>query len=70
MAKIYTTLRRQGWDLHSNEHAPTTDIPQIHHVGGKIIVDSTFAPPPLQYPFRSGADWYDFFAHIFPGFVF
>ncbi|PSS37311.1 hypothetical protein PHLCEN_2v788 [Hermanssonia centrifuga] len=29
---------------------------KIHAVGGKLIVDSTFAPPPLQYPFKWGAD--------------
>ncbi|KAF8812346.1 cystathionine gamma-synthase [Phlegmacium glaucopus] len=29
---------------------------KVHKVGGKIIVDSTFAPPPLQYPFKFGAD--------------
>lgn len=29
---------------------------KVHAVGGKLIVDSTFAPPPLQYPFKWGAD--------------
>jgi cystathionine beta-lyase/cystathionine gamma-synthase len=29
---------------------------KIHKVGGNILVDSTFAPPPLQYPFKFGAD--------------
>ncbi|KAJ3741242.1 Cys/Met metabolism PLP-dependent enzyme-domain-containing protein [Lentinula detonsa] len=29
---------------------------KIHRVGGKLLVDSTFAPPPLQYPFKLGAD--------------
>ncbi|KAK7031082.1 hypothetical protein VNI00_013686 [Paramarasmius palmivorus] len=29
---------------------------KIHKVGGKLIVDSTLAPPPLQYPFEFGAD--------------
>ncbi|EGO21042.1 hypothetical protein SERLADRAFT_452185 [Serpula lacrymans var. lacrymans S7.9] len=29
---------------------------KIHAVGGKLIVDSTFGPPPLQYPFKWGAD--------------
>ncbi|GJE96512.1 cystathionine gamma-synthase [Phanerochaete sordida] len=29
---------------------------KIHAVGGRLIVDSTFAPPPLQYPFKWGAD--------------
>ncbi|KAJ4466493.1 Cys/Met metabolism PLP-dependent enzyme-domain-containing protein [Lentinula aciculospora] len=29
---------------------------KIHQVGGKLLVDSTFAPPPLQYPFKLGAD--------------
>ncbi|KAG7097068.1 hypothetical protein E1B28_004455 [Marasmius oreades] len=29
---------------------------KIHRVGGKLVVDSTFAPPPLQYPFKFGAD--------------
>ncbi|KAF9075940.1 Cys/Met metabolism PLP-dependent enzyme-domain-containing protein [Rhodocollybia butyracea] len=29
---------------------------KIHQVGGKLVVDSTFAPPPLQYPFKLGAD--------------
>jgi cystathionine gamma-synthase len=28
----------------------------VHAVGGLLLVDSTFAPPPLQYPFRWGAD--------------
>ncbi|KAF8751116.1 Cystathionine gamma-synthase [Rhizoctonia solani] len=29
---------------------------KIHAVGGRLIVDSTFAPPPLQDAFASGAD--------------
>ena len=29
---------------------------QVHAVGGRLVVDSTFAPPPLQYPFKWGAD--------------
>ncbi|KAI0082589.1 cystathionine gamma-synthase [Panus rudis PR-1116 ss-1] len=29
---------------------------KIHAVGGKLIVDSTFGPPPLQYPFKWGTD--------------
>ncbi|KAF7790899.1 hypothetical protein EIP86_001857 [Pleurotus ostreatoroseus] len=29
---------------------------KIHAVGGTLLVDSTFAPPPLQYPFKWGAD--------------
>ncbi|KAJ7254430.1 cystathionine gamma-synthase [Mycena rebaudengoi] len=29
---------------------------KIHKVGGSLLVDSTFAPPPLQYPFTHGAD--------------
>ncbi|KIM65351.1 hypothetical protein SCLCIDRAFT_1212521 [Scleroderma citrinum Foug A] len=29
---------------------------KIHGVGGKLLVDSTFGPPPLQYPFKFGAD--------------
>ncbi|TFK43631.1 Cys/Met metabolism PLP-dependent enzyme-domain-containing protein [Crucibulum laeve] len=29
---------------------------KIHKVGGKLLVDSTFAPPPLQYPFKFGTD--------------
>ncbi|KAF5368866.1 hypothetical protein D9758_002870 [Tetrapyrgos nigripes] len=29
---------------------------KIHKVGGKLLVDSTYAPPPLQYPFNFGAD--------------
>jgi len=29
---------------------------QIHSQGGRLIVDATFAPPPLQYPFKWGAD--------------
>jgi cystathionine gamma-synthase len=29
---------------------------KVHAVGGILLVDSTFAPPPLQYPFRWGAD--------------
>jgi len=29
---------------------------KVHAVGGKLAVDSTFAPPPLQDPFKWGAD--------------
>ena len=29
---------------------------KIHAVGGKLVVDSTFAPPPLQNPLKWGAD--------------
>lgn len=29
---------------------------KVHAVGGKLFVDSTFAPPPLQDPFKWGAD--------------
>lgn len=29
---------------------------KIHAVGGKLFIDSTFGPPPLQYPFKWGAD--------------
>ncbi|KAK2466138.1 hypothetical protein APHAL10511_001780 [Amanita phalloides] len=29
---------------------------KVHKVGGKIMVDSTFGPPPLQFPFKWGAD--------------
>lgn len=29
---------------------------KIHAVGGRLIIDATFAPPPLQLPFKWGAD--------------
>lgn len=29
---------------------------QVHAVGGKLVVDATFGPPPLQYPFKWGTD--------------
>ncbi|KAJ8523464.1 hypothetical protein ONZ45_g55 [Pleurotus djamor] len=29
---------------------------KAHVVGAKLLVDSTFGPPPLQYPFEFGAD--------------
>ncbi|KAJ6538586.1 cystathionine gamma-synthase [Mycena sp. CBHHK59/15] len=29
---------------------------KVHRVGGKLFVDSTFGPPPLQFPFKFGAD--------------
>ncbi|KAL0579013.1 hypothetical protein V5O48_003008 [Marasmius crinis-equi] len=29
---------------------------KVHKVGGKLVVDSTLGPPPLQYPFKFGAD--------------
>ncbi|KAH9943348.1 cystathionine gamma-synthase [Epithele typhae] len=29
---------------------------KVHAAGGHLVVDSTFAPPPLQYPFKWGAD--------------
>ena len=28
----------------------------MHAVGGKLVVDATFAPPPLQDPFKWGTD--------------
>ncbi|KAG2098532.1 pyridoxal phosphate-dependent transferase [Suillus cothurnatus] len=28
---------------------------KVHAVGGKLLVDSTLGPPPLQYPFKWGA---------------
>jgi hypothetical protein len=34
----------------------TLGLNQVHKAGGKLLVDSTFAPPPLQYPFKFGAD--------------
>ncbi|CCM04169.1 uncharacterized protein FIBRA_06331 [Fibroporia radiculosa] len=42
------------------ERLETRDIKfyadKVHAAGGKLVVDSTFAPPPLQYPFKWGAD--------------
>ena len=29
---------------------------KVHAIGGLLLVDSTFGPPPLQYPFKWGAD--------------
>ena len=29
---------------------------QVHRVKGHLVVDSTFGPPPLQYPFKWDAD--------------
>jgi cystathionine beta-lyase/cystathionine gamma-synthase len=29
---------------------------KVHAVGGKLAVDATFAPPPLQDPFKWGVD--------------
>ncbi|KAI0036040.1 cystathionine gamma-synthase [Vararia minispora EC-137] len=29
---------------------------RVHAVGGQLVVDATFAPPPLQYPFKWGVD--------------
>ena len=29
---------------------------KAHRVGATVVVDSTFAPPPLQDPFKWGAD--------------
>ncbi|KAF9075939.1 Cys/Met metabolism PLP-dependent enzyme-domain-containing protein [Rhodocollybia butyracea] len=43
--------------LKNPSNLPWADlISQIHQVGGKLVVDSTFAPPPLQSPFKLGAD--------------
>lgn len=28
----------------------------MHAAHGKLAVDATFGPPPLQYPFKWGAD--------------
>ncbi|KAF9482495.1 cystathionine gamma-synthase [Pholiota conissans] len=35
---------------------PTGESRYVHKAGGMLLVDSTFGPPPLQYPFRFGAD--------------
>lgn len=32
------------------------DLLQVHNAKGYLLVDSTFGPPPLQYPFSWGAD--------------
>ncbi|KAI8052176.1 Cys/Met metabolism PLP-dependent enzyme-domain-containing protein [Syncephalis plumigaleata] len=29
---------------------------RVHKAGGWIVVDATFAPPPIQYPFNQGVD--------------
>ena len=29
---------------------------KVHKAGGWLLVDSTFGPPPIQYPFKWGAD--------------
>ncbi|KAJ1958173.1 hypothetical protein EC988_000457, partial [Linderina pennispora] len=29
---------------------------RAHAAGAKLVVDATFAPPPISYPFRQGAD--------------
>ncbi|KAF7331798.1 hypothetical protein MKEN_00059800 [Mycena kentingensis (nom. inval.)] len=29
---------------------------KIHNVGGKLLIDATFGPPPLQFPFKFGTD--------------
>ncbi|TBU33245.1 cystathionine gamma-synthase [Dichomitus squalens] len=29
---------------------------KVHNAGGALLVDATFGPPPLQYPFKWGAD--------------
>ena len=29
---------------------------KVHKAGGWLLVDATFGPPPLQYPFKWGAD--------------
>ncbi|KAK0490981.1 Cys/Met metabolism PLP-dependent enzyme-domain-containing protein [Armillaria novae-zelandiae] len=39
-----------------NPRGESRDI--IHKAGGELLVDSTFAPSPLQYPFKWGAYWY------------
>lgn len=33
-----------------------SDAEKVHKLGGKLAVDSTLAPPPLQNPFEQGAD--------------
>ncbi|XP_006464027.1 hypothetical protein AGABI2DRAFT_194632 [Agaricus bisporus var. bisporus H97] len=44
----------------SNPEGESKDIQyyadKVHKAGGKLIVDSTFGPPPLQDPFQFGAD--------------
>ena len=29
---------------------------KVHKAGGWLLIDATFGPPPLQYPFKWGAD--------------
>ena len=31
-------------------------VDKVHKAGGWLLVDSTFGPPPIQYPFKWGAD--------------
>ena len=53
-----TTLTRSSFliDLDQKFGSPSAPPIQVHAVGGKLIVDSTFGPPPLQDPFKWGAD--------------
>lgn len=51
IAWVETPLNPTGEALDIQHYAK-----KIHAVGGKLIVDATFAPPPLQNPLLWGAD--------------
>ena len=56
--KSNTTLTRSSFfiDLDPKFGSPSASPIQVHAVGGKLIVDATFGPPPLQDPFKWGTD--------------
>ena len=41
---------------HKAEASPYVDVKKTRQAEGKIAIDSTFAPPPLQEPFEFGVD--------------
>ncbi|KAF9233597.1 hypothetical protein BU15DRAFT_79948 [Melanogaster broomeanus] len=42
---------------------------KIHAVGGKLLIDSTFGPPPLQYPFKFGTKYFGGHSDLLCGIV-
>lgn len=53
---LLVTTRQQLCSFMSKALTVPSDAAKAHAAGGKLVVDSTFAPPPLQDPLAHGAD--------------
>ena len=49
-------LYSESLDISDDLDTSIPDATKTHSIEGKIVIDSTFGPPPLQDPFNFGAD--------------